>query len=257
MMLTSSIRIHPSSSRSLLRKPNATSSTLRSNHSRLICRAAAPQQLLIYVPPHSLVQHWVAVLRNKATPTPMFRAAAAELGRILVYEATRDWLPTIQGQVDTPLGTADVTFIDPTKPLVVVPVLRAGLVLLEQASSILPATITYHVGYVRNDDTLECSCYLNKLPPSFSSDDLILVSDPMLATGGTMVAVIQDIVSRGANPANIRIVATVAAPPALKKLGDKFPALKIYCGMIDAEVDERGYIVPGLGDMGDRAFGTQ
>lgn len=224
---------------------------------RFVCHVAAPQQLLVYVPPHSLVKHWVAVLRNKATPTPMFRAASAELGRILIYEASKDWLPIVEGQVETPLGVADVAFIDPSYPIAVVPILRAGLALLEQAGSVLPATVTYHVGYVRDEKTLQARCYLNKLPPSFAKEDRILISDPMLATGGTMEAVLHDIVSRGADTANIRIVAIVTAPPALKRLGEKFPAVKIFCGMIDAEVDEKGYIIPGLGDAGDRMFGTK
>lgn len=139
--------------------------------------------LQVYVPPHPLVKHWVAIMRNKDTPGPIFRSAAAELGRILLYEAVREWLPTLDAQVETPLGLADVTFIDPTQPIKVVPVLRAGLILLEQSATLLPATETYHVGYVRDDDTLEARCYLNKLPATLSADDRILVSDPMLATG--------------------------------------------------------------------------
>eukprot|EP00887_Chlorella_sp_A99_P004099 scaffold23.g4099.t1 len=212
--------------------------------------------MLIYVPPHPLIKHWVAVLRNKGTPTPLFRSAAAELGRLLVYEAARDWLPTIDGQVETPEGVADVTFIDPTHPVKVVPVLRAGLVLLEAAAAVLPAVETFHVGYTRDEATLEATCYLNKLPRRFSPDDRVLVSDPMLATGGTIAQVLGDVVARGAAVANVRVVSVVCAPPALKLLGDRFPGLKIYTGIIDPELNERGYIVPGLGDAGDRAFGT-
>lgn len=110
---------------------------------------------------------------------------------------------------------------------------------------------------MRDEATLLATPYLNKLPPTLSPDDRVLVADTMLATGGTIVQVVDDIVSRGASDANIRIVAAVVAPPALKALGERFPKLKVYCGMIDAELDERGYIVPGLGDAGDRAFGTE
>jgi len=138
----------------------------------------------------------------------------------------------------------------------VVPVLRAGLVLLESTSTLLPASETYHVGYVRDDATLDSRCYLNKLPEILTPEDRILVSDTMLATGGTMANLLTDIVSRGADPSNIRILSAVAASPALQKLNDGFPGLKVYTGIIDAEVDARGYIVPGLGDAGDRAFGT-
>lgn len=220
---------------------------------------AAPsgkQQMLVYVPPHPLVKHWLAVARNSTTPSPMFRSAVAELGRILIYEAVREFLPTLDGVIDTPMGPADVTFVDPTKPIKVVPILRAGLVLLEQAQQVLPSSETYHVGYVRDDNTLEASSYLNKLPARLSPDDLVLVTDPMLATGGTIVQVLEDIVSRGASPSNIRVVSVVAAPPALKKLSEKYPGLKVYTAIIDAEVNQQGYIVPGLGDAGDRAFGT-
>lgn len=125
-----------------------------------------------------------------------------------------------------------------------------------QASTVLPASETYHVGYVRDEKTLQATSYLNKLPAQMSGDDRVLIADTMLATGGTIVQVVADLVSRGASDANIRIVAAVVAPPALKALGEQFPKLKVYTGMIDADVDSRGYIVPGLGDAGDRAFGT-
>jgi len=190
------------------------------------------------------------------TPSPMFRGAIAELGRILIYEAVRDCLPTMDGVVDTPMGPTEVTFVDPTRPIKVVPILRAGLVLLEQAQQVLPMSETYHVGYVRDEETLQAKPYLNKLPKSFSPEDQILVTDPMLATGGTIMQVIEDIVSRGASPANIRIIAVVAAPPALVKLSEKYKGLKVYAAIIDAEVNEKGFIIPGLGDAGDRAFGN-
>jgi hypothetical protein len=143
-----------------------------------------PISLQVYVPPHPLIKHWVAVMRNKDTPGAIFRAAAAELGRILVYEAVREWLPVIEGEVETPLGaTADVTFVDPTQPIKLVPILRAGLILLESAATVLPATETYHIGYVRDDATLEARCYLNKLPDKLTAADRILITDPMMATG--------------------------------------------------------------------------
>ncbi|GFR45156.1 hypothetical protein Agub_g6539 [Astrephomene gubernaculifera] len=217
----------------------------------------APQQMLVYAPPHPLIKHWLAIMRADFTPPPMFRNACAELGRLLLYEAGRDWLPTTQQQVVTPLGhTAEAELCDPTRPIKVIPILRAGLVLLECSAQVLPFQQTYHVGYVRDPDSLQARPYLNKLPAALSPDDLFLVADPMLATGGTVVQVIEDIVSRGGRPENIRVVAVVVAPPALKKLADKFPGLKVFTAMIDEQVDERGYIVPGLGDAGDRAYGT-
>lgn len=187
----------------------------------------------------------------------MFRSALAELGRILLYEAVDGWLPTVEGRVETPTGVADCTFVDPSQPIAVVPVLRAGLVLLEAAATLLPASRTFHVGYVRDEQTLEASPYLNKLPQRLSADDRVLVVDVMLATGGTVVQIVEDLIARGASDENIRVVAAVCAPPALQALGERFGKLRVYAGMIDAELDERGYIVPGLGDAGDRAFGTE
>ncbi|KAI8472418.1 MAG: uracil phosphoribosyltransferase [Monoraphidium minutum] len=226
----------------------------------VVVRAAEPkppkQQMLVYVPPHPLVKHWLAIARNATTPPALFRSACSELGRVLIYEAVREFLPTVETTVDTPMGTADVEFVDPTKPIKVVPILRAGLILLEQAGTVLPLSETYHVGYVRNEETLQATPYLNKLPQRMSPDDLILVADPMLATGGTMLQVLADLVSRGADPANIRIVCIVAAPPALKALADNYPGLRVYSAIIDAELNDKGYIIPGLGDAGDRAFGT-
>lgn len=227
------------------------------HRARLVVTNAAPQQMLVFVPPHPLVKHWIAVLRSAETPTPVFRSAAQELGKILLYELTREWLPTMDGQVMTPTGhLADATFVDPTKPIVFVPVLRAGLVLLEGSQTLVPSSVTYHVGYARDETTLESTCYLNKLPSRLDKESQIVVSDLMLATGGTMLQTVQDLVGRGADPSNIRILATFAAPPALQRLNDAFPGLRVYTGMIDAELDERGFIVPGCGDAGDRAFGT-
>lgn len=212
--------------------------------------------MLVHVPPHPLIGHWLATLRSDMTPTPVFRAAMAELGRLLVYEAARDWLPTMEVELNSPCGPAEGSIVDVSKPVKVVPILRAGLVPLEQISTVLPAYETYHVGLVRNEETLEASWYLNKLPASFAEDDRVLVSDPMMATGGTMVQVLDEIVKRGASPDYIRVLSITVAPPALKLLSEKYPGLKIYTATIDAELNDRGYIVPGLGDAGDRAFGT-
>ena len=141
-------------------------------------------QMAVYVPPHPLVKHFMAVARNKHTPPPAFRQAMSELGRILLYEAARDLLPTIDVAVETPCGTADATFVDPERPVTVVPVLRAGLVLVEQAHLVFPMSRTCHLGYVRDEETLQPSRYLDKLPEKFTEDDLVIIADPMVATGG-------------------------------------------------------------------------
>jgi uracil phosphoribosyltransferase len=145
-------------------------------------------QLRIYVPPHPLIQHWLGVARDKDTPSAIFRSAMTELGRWLTYEAVRDWLPTQESVVETPLGSCPATFVSPMVPIAVVPILRAGLALLDGAQSLLPLSSVYHIGMVRNEETLEASCYLNKLPEQFAPQTRVLISEPMLATGGTMLA---------------------------------------------------------------------
>lgn len=181
----------------------------------------------------------------------------AELGRLLMYEASRDWLPTISGEIQSPLGVATVEFIDPREPVAVVPILRAGLALAEHASSILPATKTYHLGVSRNEETLEPTVYLNKLPDKFSAGTRVFVVDPMLATGGTIVAAVDLIKERGVDNQHIKVVSAVACPPALQKLSEKYPGLHVYAGIIDATLTDKGMIIPGLGDAGDRSYGTE
>lgn len=213
-------------------------------------------QLRIYVPEHPLIKHWLAVARDLNTPSVLFKTAITELGRWLTYEATREWLPTVEATVQTPLTQCPATFIDPTVPIAVVPILRAGLALLEGAQTLLPLASTYHLGLARNEETLEISCYLNKLPEKFEPQTKVLILDPMLATGGSILRAMTEITSRGVDPASIRIVSVVAAPPALQKLSQQYSSLNIYSAIIDEGLNSKGYIVPGLGDAGDRAFGT-
>lgn len=213
-------------------------------------------QLRVYVPPHPLIKHWLGVARDVATPSPLFKSAITELGRWLTYEAIRDWLPTETLTVNSPLAPCSVSMINPDTPLVVVPILRAGLGLLEGAQTLLPLASVYHLGLVRNEDTLEANCYLNKLPQYFAPETRVLITETMLATGGTIMRAMTELTKRGLDPASIRIVSVVAAPPALQKLGASYPSLTVYTATIDEEVNSQGYIVPGLGDAGDRIFGT-
>ncbi|MDB9534870.1 uracil phosphoribosyltransferase [Dolichospermum planctonicum CS-1226] len=214
------------------------------------------QQLRIYVPPHPLIQHWLGVARDVATPSVLFRSAITELGRWLTYEATREWLPTQETMVQSPLAACPATFIDSRIPVAVVPILRAGLGLLEGSAGVLPLASIYHVGLVRNEETLEATCYLNKLPEKFDPETRVLITEPMLATGGSIMAVMAELTQRGVDSSLTRIVSVVAAPPALQKLAAVYPGLTIYTATIDETVNDQGYIVPGLGDAGDRIFGT-
>lgn len=213
-------------------------------------------QLRVYVPPHPLIKHWLGVARDVSTPSPLFKSAMTELGRWLTYETIRDWLPTEEMMIQSPLAACPATMINPEVPLVVVPILRAGLALLEGAQTLLPLASIYHLGLVRNEETLEPSCYLNKLPNQFQPNTHVLITDPMLATGGSMMLAMAELVKRGVDPALTRIISVVAAPPALQKLSASYPSLTIYTAMIDEIVNDQGYIVPGLGDAGDRSFGT-
>ncbi|BAG02012.1 MAG: uracil phosphoribosyltransferase [Microcystis sp. M090S1] len=213
-------------------------------------------QLRVYVPEHPLVKHWLAIARDQNTPSVLFKTAMTELGRWLTYEAARQWLPTLETSVKTPLAECAATFIDPSVPIAVVPILRAGLALLEGAQSLLPLASTYHLGLARNEETLEVSCYLNKLPASFDPATRVLILEPMLATGGSISMAMAEITGRGVDPTLIRLISVVAAPPALQKLSQNYPSLNIYTAIIDEGLNSRGYIVPGLGDAGDRAFGT-
>lgn len=213
-------------------------------------------QMKIYVPPHPLIKHWLGVARDHNTPSTLFKTAMVELGRWLTYEGIRDWLPTINTTVETPLATADATFINPQSALACIPILRAGLTLAEGAQTILPLASTYHLGLVRNEETLQPSCYLNKLPAHFTPDTHILILDPMLATGGSMIYALEEVVKRGGNIDLTRIISVVTAPPALRQLSLSYPTLTLFTAMIDEVVNDNGFIVPGLGDAGDRSFNT-
>ncbi|KAM3690141.1 hypothetical protein ACJW30_09G098900 [Castanea mollissima] len=252
------LKKHPQilSSKPPRRRSFVTSSSTRAQMAATEEKPISQDRMLVFVPPHPLIKHWVSVLRNEQTPCPIFRNAMAELGRLLMYEASRDWLPTIMGEIQSPMGVASVEFIDPREPVMVVPILRAGLALAEHASSILPATKTYHLGFSRDEETLQPTIYLNKLPDKFPEESRVLVVDPMLATGGTIVAALNLLKERGIDNNQIKVISAVAAPPALQKLSENFPGLHVYTGIIDPTVNDKGFIIPGLGDAGDRSFGT-
>lgn len=213
-------------------------------------------QLRVYVPEHPLIKHWLSVARDVNTPPVLFKSAMSELGRWLTYEAVRHWLPTMDTVVQTPLKECPATFVNPEIPVGIVPILRAGLVLLDEVQKVLPIAAVYHLGLARDESTLEPTCYLNKLPDRFAPDTRIVILEPMLATGGSIMLAMKEITSRGVNPELVRIVSVVAAPPALRQLSEQYPGLEIYTAIIDEGLNSKGYIVPGLGDAGDRSFGT-
>lgn len=214
------------------------------------------EKLRVYVPPHPLIQNWLAMARDASTPSVLFRTAMTELGRWLTYEAIRDWLPTQEVTVQTPLASCAGSVVRSDIPVAIVPILRAGLALMTGMQEVLPAASVYHLGMVRDEETLESSCYLNKLPETFAPETRVVVSEPMLATGGTMLETLAQLTQRGVSSDRVRIISVVAAPPALQKLNDAYSGLVIYSATIDEGIDDRGFIVPGLGDAGDRTFAT-
>ncbi|WP_434687085.1 uracil phosphoribosyltransferase [Pseudanabaena minima] len=214
-------------------------------------------QLRVYVPPHPIIRHWLTIAREKHTPVPLFRTAMIEMGKWLTYEAVREFLPVQEVNVETPLATASGQLIDGSIPLAIVPILRAGLSMLEGCQTLLPTANIYHLGLVRNEETLEASCYLNRLPERLEPQTRIFIVEPMMATGGSIITTLKMLTERGVDASLIRIINALCAPPALQLINQQFPAVQIYSGCIDEVVNEKGWIVPGLGDAGDRSFGTE
>ena len=201
---------------------------------------------------HPLVQHKISLLRNKNTGTKEFKELVGEIATLLCYEATRD-LPTKEVEVETPMGVAKCNVLAGRK-LALVPILRAGLGMVDGMLTLLPAAKVGHIGLYRNEETLEPVEYYCKLPSDIAERD-VMVLDPMLATGGSAVDAIAQIKKRGAK--SIKFLAIIAAPEGLERLHAAHPDVDIYVAALDEKLNENGYIIPGLGDAGDRIFGTK
>ena len=201
---------------------------------------------------HPLVQHKVSLLRNKATGTKEFKELVSELATLLCYEATRD-LPLEEVEIETPIAVAPTKVLSGRK-LALVPILRAGLGMVDGMLTLLPAAKVGHIGLYRNEETLEPVEYYCKLPSDIAERDVIVL-DPMLATGGSARDAITQIKKRGAR--SIKFIGIIAAPEGLKALHEAHPDVDIYVAALDEKLNEKGYIVPGLGDAGDRIFGTK
>ena len=201
---------------------------------------------------HPLVQHKVSLLRNKATGTKEFKELVSELATLLCYEATRD-LPLEEVEIETPIAVAHTKVLSGRK-LALVPILRAGLGMVDGMLTLLPAAKVGHIGLYRNEETLEPVEYYCKLPSDIAERDVIVL-DPMLATGGSARDAITQIKKRGAR--SIKFIGIIAAPEGLKALHEAHPDVDIYVAALDEKLNEKGYIVPGLGDAGDRIYGTK
>ena len=201
---------------------------------------------------HPLISHKISILRNANTGSKEFRELVEEIAMLMGYEAFRD-LPTEYVDVKTPITTTKCKMLT-AKKIALVPILRAGLGMVEGILSLIPTAKVGHIGLYRDEETLEPHEYYCKLPTDIDKAQVILL-DPMLATGGSAVAAVDFIKARGCK--NIKFMSLIAAPEGVKKLTDAHPDIQLYCGCLDEKLNENGYIVPGLGDAGDRIFGTK
>ena len=201
---------------------------------------------------HPLIEHKLAILRNKETGTKEFRELVSELAMFLCYEAMRD-AKLEEKEIETPIQKTKVNMLNEDK-YAFVPILRAGPGMLEGITTIIPNAKIGHIGMYRNEETLKPVKYYFKVPKDIS-DREVLILDPMLATGGSGCDAIQMIKEEGAK--KIKFLCIIAAPEGIEKMQKEHPDVEIYCVKIDEKLNEIGYIVPGLGDAGDRIFGTK
>ena len=206
----------------------------------------------VHVVNHPLVAHKMTILRDKNTSTKDFRELVSEIGMLITYEATRD-LPLTEKEVETPICKTTAPTLK-GKKFAVVPILRAGLGLVDGVLRMVPSARVGHIGMYRNEETLEPVKYFCKMPKDVAERDVLIV-DPMLATGGSASAAIGFMKEYGCR--NIKLMVLLAAPEGLERITKEHPDVDIYCGAVDSHLNERGYIVPGLGDAGDRIFGTK
>ena len=201
---------------------------------------------------HPLIQHKISLLRDENTGTRDFRILVEEIAMLMGYEALRD-LPTELVEVKTPIAAAQVPMLS-GKKLAVVPILRAGLGMVDGILTLVPSAKVGHIGLYRDEVTHEPHEYYCKLPGGIA-DRLVILPDPMLATGGSAIQAVDFIKAKGCT--NIKFMCVIAAPEGLKALREAHPDIDIYCGCLDSHLNEDAYIVPGLGDAGDRIFGTK
>ena len=201
---------------------------------------------------HPLIQHKLSILRDKNTSVKEFREIISEIAMLMCYEATRD-LPLEEVRVETPVDVAICHRIA-GKKLAVVPILRAGLGMVDGMVSLMPNVKVGHIGLFRDPETLEPVKYYFKMPPDIKERDAIVV-DPMLATGGSASAAIKFLKEAGVR--HIKLMSVIGAPEGVKKMQEDHPDVDIYVAALDDHLNEHGYIVPGLGDAGDRIFGTK
>ncbi len=206
----------------------------------------------VHVIDHPLIQHKLTFIRDRNTGSKDFRDLVGEVATLMAYEVTRD-LPLEDAEVETPIGPAKTRVIA-GKKVGIIAILRAGLGMVDGMLRLIPAAKVGHIGIYRDPETLQPVDYYCKLPPDVGERDLIVV-DPMLATGGSATCAIRFLKNRGA--ANIKLVVLIAAPEGIRMVEQHHPDVEIYAAAVDERLNSHGYIVPGLGDAGDRLFGTK
>ena len=206
----------------------------------------------VHILEHPLIRHKLAIIRDKKTDTKQFRDVVKELAMLMAYESFKD-IPTQEIEVETPLEVTKQTVVKENS-IAIVPILRAGLGMVDGILTLFPAAKVGHIGMCRNEETLEPEEYYCKLPAQIE-EKVVMVIDPMLATGGSACDAIQLLKNRGCK--HIKFMAIIGAPEGVSKVAEAHPDVNIYVSTLDRCLNEHGYILPGLGDAGDRLFGTK
>lgn len=199
--------------------------------------------LRVVVPPHPLIGHWLTLLRDRETPSALYNTAMMELGRWLTYEALRDWIPYQRVAVQTPLAGTEGTVVDGSVPMLAVPMLRGGLALWEGARPVVPSAAVAHLGADAG------------LPERIPERAGVLVFAPQVASGETLLHLLEQLEALGVSGMRLRVITALTASPGLKRIGERYADLTLYTGCIDADLDEQGRILPGIGDVKERLYG--
>ena len=206
----------------------------------------------VHILDHPLIRHKLAIIRNKDTDTKQFREIIKELATLMAYESFKD-VPTQEIEVETPLEKTTQVVVKENS-IAIVPILRAGLGMVDGILTLFPAAKVGHIGLYRDEETLEPQEYYCKLPSNID-EKVVMVVDPMLATGGSACDAIKMLKKRGCR--KIKLMSIIAAPEGVKKVAEAYPDVEIFVSTLDRQLNEHGYILPGLGDAGDRIFGTK